>query len=221
MGSDSDKLHDRIRETITNLRDEDLLHVVQSTSGEYTRFARDVAHEEIKRRGGEAALRKRLIDEPASKAAERAESLRASRLKPLSALISTECYIEVWQEKNFEGEALIIEGPGEIPNLCANHLTWCSRISSLRVGPRAFVLAYGGRNFKGDVIRLGPGEEVSDLSNVKFDHEIDSIRINDTRACKCRTRNDLQNCVSIKNALLLPGLLDGVASLRHRPDRLG
>ena len=76
------------------------------------------------------------------------------------------------------------------------------------------MLAYGARNFQGDVIRLGPCEEVPDLANVKFDDEIDSIRIVDTRASNCRSRNDLQNFVSIENTLLLPGSLDRIASLR-------
>lgn len=214
MGSESDKLHDKIRETISNLRDEDLLHVVRSTSGEYARFAQDVARDEMERRGGEAALKRRLSEQPPSKATGDPGFVTALRLKPLTALISTECYIEVWQDKNFEGESAIIKGPGEIPDLCANHLTWCSRISSIRVGPRAFVLAYGARNFQGDVIRLGPCEEVPDLANVKFDDEIDSIRIVDTRASNCRSRNDLQNFVSIENTLLLPGSLDRIASLR-------
>src|SRR5262249_39269025 len=123
---------------------------------------------------------RRLSEQPPSKAAGDAGFVAALRRKPLTARIFTECYIEVWRDKNFEGESLIIKGPGEIPDLCANHLTWCSRISSLRVGPRAFVLAYAARGFKGDVIRLGPSEEVPDLANVKFDHEIDSIRIIDS-----------------------------------------
>src|SRR5262249_10981485 len=154
--------------------------VVQSTSGEYTPFARDVAHEEIERRGGEGVLRRELREKQAPMASAEAESIRGARPKPFTPLISTVCYLEIWPDKHFEGESLIIKGPVEIPDLCANHLTWCSRIRSLRVGPEAFVLAYSQKRFKGDVIRLGPSEEVADLSNVKFDEHIDSIRIVDS-----------------------------------------
>ena len=200
MDSERDRLHDKIRETISNLRDEDLIHVVQSTSGEYTRFARDVARGEIERRGGEAALKRRLTEQMALKAVREAESITATRLKPLTGQIHTECYIEVWQDKNFEGESLIIKGPGEISDLCANHLTWCGRINSLRVGPRAFVLGYGARNFQGDVIRLGPGEEVPDLANVKFDDKIDSIRIIDSIKvfdCTLSDKNAISSSIEV------------------------
>ena len=179
MSSERDKLNGRIRQTIRNLRDEDLIHVAQSMSGEYTRYALDVARAEIEKRGGEDALRKRL-KEPPVKSPGQHEFITAARLRPLSARSSTGCYIEVWRDKNFEGECLTIEGPGEIEDLCSNHMTWCGSIESLRVGPHAFVLAYGETEFKGKMISLGPGEELSDLGNIKFDDEIDSIRIVDS-----------------------------------------
>jgi len=75
---------------------------------------------------------------------------------------------------------MIIEGPGEIADLCARRSTWCNGIRSLRVGPQAFVLAYDGKDFRGNMIRLGPGEEVPDLSRVKIVDEIDSMRIVDS-----------------------------------------
>ena len=190
MSSERDKLNERIRQTIRNLRDEDLIHVAQSRSGEYTRYALDVARAEIEKRGGKDALRKRL-KEPAKKSPGQDEFLTAVRLRPLSARSSTGCYIEVWRDKNFEGECLTIEGPGEIEDLCSNHMSWCGSIKSLRVGPHAFVLAYGDKEFKGKMISLGPGEELADLGNIKFDDEIDSIRIVDSiKVFDCTSSSD-------------------------------
>jgi hypothetical protein len=180
VDSEQEKLNERIRETISSLPDRELLHVVDSTSGQYTRFAVEVARGEIARRGGEGALRKRLSQGRAGKAPGEPGLLRAPKEKPAPAGAATGCYIEVWRDKDFEGECLIIEGPGEIADLCSNKSTWCSRIRSLRVGPQAFVLAYGDKNFKGDMMRLGPSEEVPDLGNVKFDNAIDSMRIVDS-----------------------------------------
>jgi hypothetical protein len=179
VSSERDKLNERIRQTIRNLRDEDLIHVAHSTSGEYTRYALDVAKAEIEKRGGPDALRKRL-KEQASKSPGTDEFIRAARLRPLSGRSSTGCYIEVWRDKNFEGECLTIEGPGEIEDLCSNRMSWCGSIKSLRVGPHAFVLAYGDKEFKGKMISLGPSEELADLGDIKFDDAIDSIRIVDS-----------------------------------------
>lgn len=175
MSSDRDRLNERIRQTIRNLRDEDLIHVAQSKSGEYTQFAIKFAKSEVQRRGGEDALWERLKEKP-----HQDEFINAALLRPPSAQPSTGCYIEVWRFKNFEGECLTIEGPGEIGDLCSNHMSWCGTIKSLRVGPHAFVLAYGDKAFKGKMISLGPGEELADLGNLKFDDEIDSIRIIDS-----------------------------------------
>ena len=175
MSSERDRLNERIRQTIRNLRDEDLIHVAQSKSGEYTQFAIKVAKSEIQRRGGEDELWERLKQQP-----RQDEFINAALLSPPAGRPSTGCYIEAWRYKNFEGECLTIEGPGGIGDLCSNHMTWCGSIKSLRVGPHAFVLAYADKDYKGKMISLGPGEELADLGNIKFDDEIDSIRIVDS-----------------------------------------
>jgi hypothetical protein len=179
VSSNRDKLNDRIRRTIRNLRDEDLIHVAHSKSGEYTQFAIKVAKAEVEMRGGENELWERVKQQP-RKSPGHDEFINAALLRPPDARPSTGCYIELWRDKNFEGECLTIEGPGEIGDLCSNHMSWCGSIRSLRVGPHAFVLAYADQEFKGKMISLGPGEELADLGNIKFDDEIDSIRIVDS-----------------------------------------
>ena len=179
MSSERDKLNERIRQTIRNLRDEDLIHVAQSRSRQYTQFAIKVAKSEVQRRGGGDALWERLKQQP-QKSQGQDEFINVALLRPPSSRPASGCYIEVWRDKNFEGECLTVEGPGEIGDLCSNHLSWCGSIKSLRVGPHAFVLAYADKAFKGKMISLGPGEELADLGNIKFDDEIDSIRIVDS-----------------------------------------
>jgi len=50
-------------------------------------------------------------------------------------------------------------------------------ISSLRVGPAAFVLAYAEAGFRGAMVSFGPGDEIPDLDQLSFDDVIDSLRL--------------------------------------------
>ncbi len=90
------------------------------------------------------------------------------------------CYIDVWSDANFEGESLRIEGPAEYPRLRFSQGDWGDRIGSLRVGPNAFVIAYRDENFVDRQVTFGPLEEVADLGDLKFDDEIDSMRVIDS-----------------------------------------
>ena len=87
------------------------------------------------------------------------------------------CYIELWSGKNFEGESLRMEGPCECPTLEFEDLDWGDSISSLRVGPSAFVLMYSEEEFNGDMMSFGPGEDVADLAELRFNDEIDSMKL--------------------------------------------
>jgi hypothetical protein len=89
----------------------------------------------------------------------------------------SDCYIEVWTQKNFEGEYLRIEGPVECSRLTLAKLDFGESITSLRVGPAAFVLAYGDEEFRGSMVSFGPGEEIHDLAELSFDDRIDSRKV--------------------------------------------
>ena len=184
------------------MRDEDLLHMAQTVSAQYTPFAIEAARREVNRRGGMDALKKRIKEGRAPSSIREPDYIKAYQEAPSVRGVSTGCYIDVWHEKNFEGDSLRIEGPGAIPDLCSNDLGWCSRISSLRVGPQAFVLAYADKSFKGDMIRLGPSEEVTDMHNVKFSDEIDSLKIVDSLKvfdCTNTLHDHLFNSVASSN----------------------
>lgn len=92
----------------------------------------------------------------------------------------TDCYIDVWRDADFGGERRRIYGPGEYPTLDSEGGGWGDDIGSLRVGPRAFVMAYHGRDFKDEMVAFGPNDEVADLRVLKSDDEIDSVRVIDS-----------------------------------------
>ena len=89
------------------------------------------------------------------------------------------CYIEVWRDPNFEGEPLRINGPAEYATLQFED-DWGDVIKSLRVGPSAFVMAYRGVNFREGMIAFGPNDEVADLRVLKFQNDLESVKVIDS-----------------------------------------
>jgi hypothetical protein len=90
------------------------------------------------------------------------------------------CYIDVWVKANFEGESVRIQGPAEYSMLQFSQGDLRDRICSLRVGPNAFVIAYRDPNFGDQQVTFGPDDEVADLGDLKFDDDIDSMRVIDS-----------------------------------------
>ena len=164
MGSKTKALHKRVRETISGLPDEALANIVQHSPRDYTPFALQVAREESAKRKKLKSRRKAAVKDDKSQADQ-------------SGSDSTGCYVEIWREKNFEGEYLLIEGPAEYETLSSLAKGWGGDICSLRVGPNAFVIAYETDSFRGEMICFGPCQEVADLSELNFDDEIDSIKL--------------------------------------------
>jgi hypothetical protein len=93
---------------------------------------------------------------------------------------SSDCYIDVWREADFRGETIRIHGPAEYASLEFERANWCDDIGSLRVGPNAFVVAYRRRDFQDEPVTFGPDDEVADLSQFKFDDEMESIQLIDS-----------------------------------------
>ena len=165
MGSKQKLLNKRIRETISCLSDEDLVNMLGASPQTHTPFARQVAEEEVARRM-ETKVTSRAGDaDPVTLRKESAGDKRA------------DCYIEIWSEKNFEGEYMRIDGPVECGALEFATADWGDSISSLRVGPTAFVLVYADKEFRGTMMSFGPSQEVSNLEELNFNDEIDSIML--------------------------------------------
>jgi hypothetical protein len=169
LGSDQESLNKRIRETLSGLSDEDLINILRTTAKNYTPFAHQVAEEELSRRRQLKATRNSFFEVGVA-------GKGALRNRPADDKHSG-CYVEVWSDKNFEGEYMRIEGPVEHPALDFSGLNWGNTISSLRVGPNAFVLMYADPDFKGGMMSFGPSQEVADLEELGFNDEVDSIRL--------------------------------------------
>ena len=88
-----------------------------------------------------------------------------------------ECYIDIWREADFRGETRRLHGPASHPHLHFREGDWGNDIGSLRLGPHAFVLAFRGENYAEAMLTLGPNDQVSDLRALKFDDEIESLRL--------------------------------------------
>lgn len=91
-----------------------------------------------------------------------------------------DCYIDVWRDADFRGETLRIRGPAEYPTLALGGGSWGDDIGSLRVGPNAFVMAFRRRDFQDELVTFGPNDEVADLSQFKFEDDIESVRVIDS-----------------------------------------
>ncbi|HEX7314593.1 MAG TPA: hypothetical protein VF297_11770 [Pyrinomonadaceae bacterium] len=91
-----------------------------------------------------------------------------------------DCYIDVWRDADFRGEKTRIYGPAEYRSLELAEGNWCDDIGSLRVGPNAFVMAYHRRDFQDELVTFGPNDEVADLSQFKFDDDIESMKVIDS-----------------------------------------
>lgn len=158
MDSNRESLNKRIRETISDLSDEALVNMLEASPLNYTPFARQAAQEELSRR---------RQSNPTQVDISRAGDIGKR----------TGCCIELWSDRNFEGEYLRIEGPVEYPTLNFAGLDWSDKISSMRVGTSAFVMVYADTGFGGVMMSFGPGEEVANLEGLRFNDEIDSIKL--------------------------------------------
>jgi hypothetical protein len=164
VGSKEESLQEEIRETVSSLSDQELSSMVSDRRQQFTEFARSVAREELRRRRGIKSAVSDRVGQPAGEAHEAISD-------------SSNCYIEVWTQKNFEGEHLRIDGPIECSSLSVGGVNFSSSISSLRVGPMAFVLAYSDEEYRGAMASFGPGEEIPDLTELSFNDRIDSLRL--------------------------------------------
>lgn len=161
MNSKKEALNKRVRETISGLSDEALTALVQNSPLDYTPYALRIAREELKKRKNLKSLN---ADDRALRQVDDEKS-------------QTGCYVEVWGEKNFEGDHLLIEGPAEYETLSSGDKEWADDICSLRVGPNAFVIAFESASFTGEMICFGPCQEIADLTAFAFDDEIESLKL--------------------------------------------
>jgi hypothetical protein len=113
-----------------------------------------------------------------------------------------DCWLDVYENNDFKGAHLRIEGPVEAPDLRDfKGQNWSNRIDSLIVGPKAQVWAYTDinfedtrdapvnhpdalkawgeteRNYTEKEITFGPGKKEHHLGELLFHHNINSLKI--------------------------------------------
>ncbi|CAL1241712.1 hypothetical protein [Candidatus Methylocalor cossyra] len=134
--------------------------------------------------------------------------LLASALLAVSSPIALgkDCWVDVYDQADYQGEHRRIEGPVELPSLKRlGDQDWSNRIESLKVGADAEVIAYRKENFQEDAtgptnhpyeiqswggkdlpsyreqeLNLGPGKKEHHLGDLNFHRNINSLKV------KCR-----------------------------------
>jgi hypothetical protein len=190
MGSEKEPLNQRVRETVSSMSDKELIRMLQpTTSLQYTEFALHIARQELFRRRKLERVQQALASAGGQPSNNQDQSTD-----------SNDCYIDLWRDKDFQGEHLRIEGPVEYESLRGSTENWGNDISSVRVGPNAFVLVYEDDGFKGGMVSIGPNEEVADLTEYRFNDVIESIKIVNSirifeqsrRSCEQPSRGEIE-----------------------------
>jgi len=100
------------------------------------------------------------------------------------------CWVEIFEDEDFstdDAHTKII-GPAEYSNLKnINNKDWGDQIDSLIVGPYAHVQAWEDEDYKDTMIEFGPDTRHSNLNELNFGDDIDSIKIRCTK-CNATTR---------------------------------
>jgi len=165
MTGDPNHIEEAVRETLAGLSDRDL--ILRTQSREYTEFAREAAREELARRT--RVQPSQPVQVPDSSVEE--------SLRPASQAEGAGCYIDLWKDKDYEGKHVHITGPRQYSDLQSFPSEWGNNVSSLRVGPCAFVEAYDQKGLTGKMVCFGPNQDVPDLAEIEFENKIGSMKI--------------------------------------------
>lgn len=92
------------------------------------------------------------------------------------------CFVQIWEDENYEDSTDIIHGPGRWNNMRglpgANKSDWGDQIDSLKVGPIATVKACEDEGFEDNCQTYGPRTEKTNLrGNPDMGDQIDSMEI--------------------------------------------
>lgn len=96
------------------------------------------------------------------------------------------CYVFVYDQPEWRGSRVVLNGPDKRPNierLLLNDEDWRNRIRSIDVGPAATVTVYADLRFTGVSRRFGPGSKTGRL-DPEISAQIESLDI----ACPSATQ---------------------------------
>ena len=94
---------------------------------------------------------------------------------------SNGCWVEVFTNKGFRGRPQRLYGPADFPMLRIRENGMGESLSSLRVGPHAYVQCFDASNFQQTLFWLLPNEVVNDVAQLRAVQQINSVRLWDCR----------------------------------------
>jgi hypothetical protein len=103
---------------------------------------------------------------------------RDSVAAPMSSDQNEGCYIDIFEDEDFDDDSLRVHGPAEYSGL--EHLgghDWGDRIASVRTGPKCWALMYADKGFDDTRNVIGPGSVISNLGDME--DEIESMKLFD------------------------------------------
>jgi len=165
MNGDPNHLEEAVRESLASLSDFELIW--RSRSPDYTEFARQAAREELARRH----------QAPATQPVYFQDNSKPRLVVDDSPSEGSGCFVDLWRGKDYQGRHVHVSGPREYSELQSFPTEWGKHVSSLRVGPCAFVEAYEEQGLNGKMVCFGPNEEVPDLAEIGFENNLGSMKI--------------------------------------------
>ena len=91
--------------------------------------------------------------------------------------ITPDCWIDLFDAPHFNGQVRRIFGPALYLNLRNSDPDHPVRYASLIVGPVAYAQLFTQRRAERGAVWLIPRQKLADLSSMKMEQELDSIRI--------------------------------------------
>lgn len=95
-------------------------------------------------------------------------------------LVDKACWIEIFEDSKYDADDphVKIGGPKEFATLKnVAGRDWSNDIESVIVGSNATVHAFRDKDFKGTEITFAPNQRVPDLSDLKMNNDIESMKI--------------------------------------------
>ena len=89
------------------------------------------------------------------------------------------CWIDFFDSNRFSGNRMRLRGPAEFAGLRVREENFGHTISSISVGPCAYVQCYKAHDFRDTIFWLLPNQSIESLADLDCPDNIDAIRLYD------------------------------------------
>ena len=89
------------------------------------------------------------------------------------------CWVELYEQPNFQGRRIRLYGPADFVNLWVGPDDGSEQANSLVAGPCAWVLCFEEFNIRESAVWLAPNQRVADVTTLPTDEDLDSVRLFD------------------------------------------